>query len=200
MLLISLVNKVRYLLRIKKDTEVAIISKSQNKVQINEEIRDKEVRLIDADGTMLGIISSRDAQMKANEKELDLVKISPNANPPVCKIMDYGKYIFEQSKREKEAKKKQKVTELKEIRLSANIEEHDFNFKLKNAGKFLENGDKVKVSVKFRGREMNYTVLGKQVLDKFAEAISDIGEVEKKPQLEGKSMAMILSPVSNKKS
>ena len=121
MLLISLVNKVRYLLRIKKDTEVAIISKSQNKVQINEEIRDKEVRLIDADGTMLGIISSRDAQMKANEKELDLVKISPNANPPVCKIMDYGRYRYELTKKRQEAKKKQSTFQVKEIKVRNNF-------------------------------------------------------------------------------
>ncbi|WP_010248374.1 translation initiation factor IF-3 [Acetivibrio cellulolyticus] len=161
---------------------------------INEQIRDKEVRLIDADGTMLGIVSSKDAQVLANSKSLDLVKIAPQAAPPVCRIMDYGKYIFELNKKEKEARKNQKVVSIKEVRLSASIEEHDFEFKVKNAVKFLKDGDKVKVSVKFRGREMNYTALGEQVLQKFAESVQEVGTVEKKPKLEGRNMLMILNP------
>lgn len=161
---------------------------------INEEIRDKEIRLIDVDGTMIGIISAKEAQKLANSKNLDLVKIAPQASPPVCRIMDYGKYMFELAKKEKEARKNQKIISVKEIRISASIEDHDFNFKVKNAYKFLKDGDKVKVSVKFRGREMNYTSLGEEVLGKFAEAIQDVGVVERKPKLEGKSMIMILNP------
>lgn len=161
---------------------------------INEEIRDKEIRLIDADGSMVGIISVKDAQKLANSKNLDLVKIAPQAAPPVCRIMDYGKYMFELAKKEKEAKKNQKVISVKEVRISATIEDHDFDFKVKNAIKFLQDGDKVKVSVKFRGREMHYTSLGEEVLGKFADAIKDVGIVEKRPKLEGKSMIMILNP------
>lgn len=161
---------------------------------INEEIRDKEVRLIDADGSMLGVMSAKDAQKLANQKSLDLVKIAPQGVPPVCKIMDYGKYMFELSKKEKEARKNQKVISIKEVRLSPSIEQHDFEFKLKNAIKFLEDGDKVKVSVKFRGREMNHTSLGMNVLEKFAEGAKDIGVMDKKPKLEGRSMIMILNP------
>ncbi|MDP4094109.1 MAG: translation initiation factor IF-3 [Bacillota bacterium] len=161
---------------------------------INEEIRDKEIRVIDADGSMLGIMTAKDAQKLANTKNMDLVKIAPQAAPPVCRIMDYGKYMFELAKKEKEARKNQKVISIKEVRISASIEDHDFNFKVKNACKFLEDGDKVKVSVRFRGREMNYTSLGEEVLGKFAEAIKDVGTVEKKPKLEGKSMTMILNP------
>lgn len=172
--------------------EVLIIKKDQT--QINALIRDKEVRLIDADGTMVGVVSSREAQLRANEKELDLVKISPGANPPVCKIMDYGKFLYEQNKREKEAKKKQTIVELKEIRLSAKIEEHDFNFKVKNAQKFLEDGDKVKVSIRFRGREMNYTVNGREVMNKFADLLQEFGKMEKPPVMEGRSMTMMLVP------
>jgi len=161
---------------------------------INEQIRDKEVRLIDADGTMLGIMTSKDAQVLANSKSLDLVKIAPQAVPPVCRIMDYGKYMFELAKKEKEARKNQKVVSIKEVRLSASIEDHDFEFKVKNAVKFLKDGDKVKVSVKFRGREMNYTALGEQVLEKFAEAVKEVGTLEKKPKLEGRNMLMIINP------
>jgi translation initiation factor IF-3 len=161
---------------------------------INEQIRDKEVRLIDADGEMLGIMTSKDAQVLANSKSLDLVKIAPQAVPPVCRIMDYGKYMFELAKKEKEARKNQKIVNIKEVRLSASIEDHDFEFKVKNAVKFLKDGDKVKVSVKFRGREMNYTALGEQVLTKFAEAVEESGTVEKKPKLEGRNMLMILNP------
>lgn len=161
---------------------------------INEQIRDKEIRVIDADGSMLGIMASKDAQVLANSKTLDLVKIAPQAAPPVCRIMDYGKYMFELAKKEKEARKNQKIVSLKEIRLSASIEDHDFEFKVKNAVKFLKDGDKVKVSVKFRGREMNYTALGQKVLEKFAETIEEVGTVEKKPKLEGRNMIMIINP------
>lgn len=161
---------------------------------INEEIRDKELRVIDADGSMLGIMAAKDAQKLANQKNLDLVKIAPQATPPVCRIMDYGKYMFELSKKEKEARKNQKVISIKEVRLTPSIEDHDFEFKLKNAYKFLEDGDKVKVSVKFRGREMNHTSLGAEVLEKFAEGIKEVGIVDKKPKLEGKSMVMIINP------
>lgn len=161
---------------------------------MNEDIRDKEIRLIDSDGSMLGILPTIDAQKLANSKNLDLVKIVPNAVPPVCKIVDYGKSVFEQTKKEKEAKKNQKVVSLKEVRLSATIEEHDFEFKVKSACKFLLDGDKVKASIKFRGREMRYTVSGQEILAKFAEAVKDVGMVDRQPKLEGKSMIMILNP------
>lgn len=167
---------------------------SKNELMINEEIRDKEIRVIDADGNMLGIMSAKDAQKLANSKNLDLVKIAPQANPPVCRIMDYGKYMFELAKKEKEARKNQKVISIKEVRLSPTIEDHDFNVKAKNAQKFLLDGDKVKVSVKFRGREMNHTSVGFQILEKFAEDVKDVGIVEKRPKLEGKNMIMILNP------
>lgn len=174
------------------NTEVSIISK--NELMINEEIRDKEVRLIDADGSMLGITAVKEAQKLANSKNLDLVKIAPQAEPPVCKIMDYGKYMFELAKKEKEARKNQKIISIKEVRVSPSIEDHDFDFKVKNAYKFLKEGDKVKVSVKFRGREMHYTSIGHEILGKFAEEVKEVGVVEKKPKLEGKSMIMILNP------
>jgi translation initiation factor IF-3 len=161
---------------------------------INEEIRDKEVRVIDSDGSMLGIMQTTDAQNLAVAKNLDLVKIAPQAVPPVCKIMDYGKYMFELAKKEKEAKKNQKVISIKEVWIKPTIEEHDFEFKAKNAYKFLKDGDKVKVSVRFRGREMNYTSLGEKVLIKFAQAVEEVGTVERKPKLEGRSMIMILNP------
>ncbi len=161
---------------------------------INEEIRDKEVRVIDSDGSMLGIMQIADAQNLAVAKNLDLVKIAPQAVPPVCKIMDYGKYMFELAKKEKEAKKNQKIISMKEVWIKPTIEEHDFEFKAKNAFKFLKDGDKVKVSVRFRGREMNYTSLGEKVLIKFAQAVEEVGTVERKPKLEGRSMIMILNP------
>lgn len=161
---------------------------------INEEIKDKEIRLIDGDGEMVGVVNTIDALAQATAKNLDLVLIAPQAAPPVCKIMDFGKYLFEQSKKEKEAKKHQKVVSLKEVRLTASIEDHDFSFKVKNACKFLQDGDKVKVSVKFRGRELNYTSLGQVILNKFAEAIKDFGVVDKRPKLEGRSMIMIIHP------
>jgi len=161
---------------------------------INEEIRDKEVRVIDSDGSMLGIMPSKDAQKLASSKNLDLVKIAPQAVPPVCRIMDYGKYMFELAKKEKEARKNQKVISVKEVRVTPTIEEHDFNFKVKNAYKFLKDGDKVKVSVRFRGREMNHTEIGKEVLEKFEEHLKEVGTADKRPKLEGKSMVMIFSP------
>lgn len=167
---------------------------SKNELMINEEIRDKEVRLVDADGTQLGILAIKEAQKLANSKNLDLVKIAPQAAPPVCKIMDYGKYMFELAKKEKEARKNQKIISIKEVRLSPSIEDHDFEFKIKNAYKFLKDGDKVKVSVKFRGREMHYTSIGNEILAKFEEAVKEVGTVEKRPKLEGKSMIMILNP------
>jgi len=167
---------------------------SKNELIINESIKDKEVRLIDVDGKMLGIFSAKEAQKIANSKNLDLVKIAPQANPPVCKIMDYGKYMFELAKKEKEAKKNQKVINVKEVRMKPTTEEHDFNFKVKNAYKFLKDGDKVKVSIRFSGRQLNYTSLGKEVLDKFARALEEVGIVEKKPKLEGKSMVMVINP------
>lgn len=172
--------------------EVFFIRK--NELFINDEIRDREVRVIDTDGAMLGVMALMDAKKLAITKNLDLVKIVPNAAPPVCKIMDYGKSMFEQAKKEKEARKNQKVVSLKEVRLSATIETHDFDVRAKNARKFLQDGDKVKVSIRFRGREMKYTVAGKEVLEKFAAAVEDVGMVERQPKLEGRSMILILNP------
>ena len=160
---------------------------------INEQIRDKEVRLIGADGEQLGIMSSRDAQKLAEEAELDLVKIAPTANPPVCKIVDYGKYKYEQLRREKEAKKKQKVIEVKEIRLSPNIDTNDLNTKINAARKFLTKGDKVKITLRFRGREMAHMNQSKYILDDFAEALADVAVVEKAPKVEGRSIGMVLA-------
>jgi len=160
---------------------------------INEEIRDKEVRVIDADGSQLGILAVKDAQRTANEKNLDLVMIAPQAVPPVCRIMDYGKFRFEQAKREKEAKKNQKVIDIKEVRLSLNIDTHDFNTKLNHALKFLADGDKVKVSIRFRGREMAHPELGEVIMKRFADACANTGTVEKLPKMEGRSMTMFIS-------
>lgn len=160
---------------------------------INEQIRDKEVRLIGADGEQLGIMSSRDAQKLADEAGLDLVKIAPTAKPPVCKIVDYGKYRYEQTRKEKEAKKKQKVIEIKEIRLSPNIDTNDLNTKMNAARKFLSKGDKVKVTLRFRGREMAHMNSSKHILDEFAENLTDIAVVEKAPKVEGRSMTMFLT-------
>ena len=165
---------------------------------INEEIKDKEVRLVGDNGEQLGIMSSRDAQQMAFEKNLDLVKIAPQATPPVCRIMDYGKYRFEQAKREKEAKKNQKVIELKEIRLSLNIDTNDFNTKVNHATKFITGGDKVKVSIRFRGREMAHASSGLGIMQKFADACSEISNVEKQPKLEGRSMIMFLTAKPSK--
>ena len=162
--------------------------------QINEEINDKEIRLIGDQGEQLGIMSPREAMDIAAEKDLDLVKIAPGSNPPVCKIMNYGKYRFEQTKKEKEAKKKQRVIEVKEIRMSPGIGENDFNTKLKNAQKFLNDGDRVKVSVRFRGREMAHTDIGAVLLKDFAAKCGEIANMDKAPKLEGRNMSMFLSP------
>ncbi|MCI8348658.1 MAG: translation initiation factor IF-3 [Firmicutes bacterium] len=165
---------------------------------INEEIRDKEVRVIDSDGSMLGVMPIEQALGLANEKKLDLVNISPNAKPAVCKILDYGKYRYELQKKEKEAKKKQKTTQVKEIRLSTFIEEHDIKVKAKTASKFLADGDKVKVGLRFRGRERDYAAKGMDVMNAFAEAVSDVSVVEKKPVFEGRSLTMVLGPKNDK--
>lgn len=162
--------------------------------QINEEILDKEVRLIGDQGEQLGIMSAQEALKIAVERELDLVKIAPGSNPPVCKVMDYGKFRFEQAKKEKEAKKNQRVIEIKEIRMSPGIGENDFNTKLKNGQKFLNDGDRVKVSVRFRGREMAHTDIGEQLLKDFAAKCADIATLDKNPKLEGRNMSMFLSP------
>ena len=166
--------------------------------QINEEIHDKEVRLISAQGEQLGIMPLAEALAKAGDADLDLVKISPNAVPPVCKLMDYGKFRFEQGKREKEAKKNQHVVEIKEIRMSPGIDVGDFNTKLKNAQKFLADGNRVKVSVRFRGREMAHTDIGKDLLVRFAEQCAEVATLDKEPKLEGRSMSIFLSPKTGK--
>ena len=161
---------------------------------INEEISGKEVRLIDADGSQLGVVDVPTAQKKADEAGLDLVMISPNAQPPVCKIMDYGKHKFEQGKREKEAKKNQKVVNIKEVRLSPSIDTHDFNTKVNQTIKFLKSGDKVKITVRFRGREVNHSQIREGLLDKFGEAVADVASIEKKAKLEGRNMTMVVAP------
>ena len=166
--------------------------------QINEEIRDREVRLIGADGAQLGVMSAREAQARADEAGLDLVKISPTAVPPVCKLMDYGKYRFEQAKREKEAKKNQHVVEIKEVRMSPGIDIGDFNTKLRNAQKFLGEGNRVKVTVRFRGREMAHTDIGRKLLLDFAEQCGELAVLDKEPKLEGRHMSIFLSAKSAK--
>lgn len=170
----------------------------KQELPINEEIRAKEVQLIGDNGEKLGVLSLNDALDKASEKNLDLVLVAPNVNPPVCKIMNYGKYKFEQAKKEKEAKKKQKVLEVKELRVTPNIEEHDFGFKSKNARKFIEDGNKVKITVRFRGREVNNVKAGEVVLQKFIDALEDVAMVEKQPKLEGKNMFTILAKKAEK--
>ena len=171
---------------------------SIKEMQINEEIRDKELRIITDDGEQLGIMSASEALKIAESKDLDLVKIAPGANPPVCKIMDYGKYRFEQSKREKEAKKNQRIIETKEIQLSLNIDSHDFNTKANHAKKFLESGKKVKVSIRFKGREMAHTDHAYDPMERFALECSEVGVVEKPAKLEGRNMLMFLAPKSGK--
>lgn len=164
-----------------------------SELSINEQIRDKEIRLIGEDGEQLGIMSSKEALKRAKEAELDLVKIAPTAKPPVCKIIDYGKYRYEMARKEKEAKKKQKVIDVKEVRLSPNIEANDMKTKANMARKFLEKGDKVKVTLRFRGREMAHMASSKHILDDFAELLSDISVIEKPAKLEGRSMQMFLA-------
>ncbi|MBN2259533.1 MAG: translation initiation factor IF-3 [Clostridiales bacterium] len=170
--------------------EVYVIKKTE----INEDIRDKEVRLLDVDGEMLGVVSRKDALNLAIEKKLDLVKIAPNAVPPVCKIMDYGKFKYEQAKKDKESKKKQKITQIKEIRLSLSIDDHDMKTKANNAIKFLESGDKVKVALRFKGRQMGHTEFGYEVINKFAGIIGESGSMEKRPNIEGRSLIVIFAP------
>ena len=172
------------------------ISKVQH--QLNEEITDKEIRLIGENGEQLGIVSGEEALRTAEEQGLDLVKISPQATPPVCKLMNYGKYKFEQSKREKEARKNQHVVEIKEIRMSPGIGENDLNTKLKSALKFLADGDRVKVSIRFRGREMAHTHLGEVILRDFAAKCEEVANLDKAPKLEGRNMSMFLSPKNSK--
>ena len=164
----------------------------KQELPINSQIRAASVQLIDEEGKKLGVMSSKEALEIAEEKDLDLVMVS-NGDTPVCKIMNYGKYKFEQAKKEKESKKKQKTVEVKEIRITPGIEEHDFNFKAKNAKKFIQDGNKVKITVRFRGRELNYTKIGEATLNKFIEELSDVAIAEKKPVLEGKNMFVILS-------
>ena len=179
--------------------EVNGISKDKDKdIQVNHEIKAREVRLIGPDGKQLGIMPLKDALRYAQEAQLDLVKIASNAKPPVCKIMDFGKYKYEQSKREKEARKNQKVISIKEIRMNPTIDDHDFQVRLKSAVKFLKDGNKVKVSIKFRGRQMIHTKLGEDVLNKMVEHIQEVGIVEKPPTMEGRNMVMVLSPKQTK--
>lgn len=167
-------------------------------MRINEEIRAREVRVIGSDGEQLGIMSGREAQQLAYEKHLDLVEIAPTAKPPVCRIMDYGKYRYEQQKREKESRKKQKTFDIKEVKLRPGIEEHDFNVKFKNAVRFLEDGDKVKVTIMFRGRELSHPELGEVLLNKMAAQLKEMAVVERLPKLEGKNMIMIVAPKPSK--
>lgn len=163
---------------------------------MNEEIRAKEIRVVSVEGEQLGIMSVKDALRLAQEKELDLVEVAPNAKPPVCRIMDYGKYRYEQSKREREARKKQRIIEIKEIRMTPKIEAHDFQVKVKAAQKFLKDGDKVKAIIRFRGREIVHAELGKNLLMQLYENVSDLAILEREPKIEGKNMIMILSAKS----
>ncbi|MCT2537202.1 translation initiation factor IF-3 [Aquibacillus koreensis] len=167
-------------------------------MNVNEKIRAREVRLIDSNGDQLGVKSRQEALEIAQTRELDLVLVAPTAKPPVCRIMDYGKFRFEQQKKEKEARKKQKIINVKEVRLSPGIEDHDFNTKLRNARKFLEKGDKVKVSIRFRGRAITHKELGQKVLVKMADECKDLSTVEQKPKMEGRSMFLMLAPVNEK--
>ena len=163
-------------------------------LMINEQIRDKEIRLIDENGEQLGIVSSREAQKIADERKLDLVKIAPTAKPPVCRIMDYGKYKFDQAKKEKEARKKQKTVVVKELRLSPSIDTHDVQVKVKKANEFLKDGDKVKISIRFRGREIGHSKVGMQIMEDFAKATAEFGVIDKPAKMEGKSLVMFLAP------
>ena len=167
-------------------------------MMINEEIRDREIRLIGPEGEQLGIMSARQALDIAEEKELDLVKIAPTAKPPVCKLMDYGKYRFEQSKREKEARKNQKVISVKEVRLSPTIEEHDMQVRVRDCVKFLQNGDRLKVSIRFRGRMITHSDVGLQVMNEFFARVKDYAVQDRKPSTEGRTMTMMLSPKQDK--
>ncbi len=176
--------------------EVICITKD---VRINEEIRARDVRVVDQEGNQLGIMSLRDAMKLSEERRLDLVEIAPQARPPVCRIMDFGKHKYEQSKKDKEAKKKQKVINVKEIKMRPNIETHDYNVKVKNAVRFLKDGDKVKAVIIFRGREIVHPALGQQLLEKMAAELEELAIVERQPKLEGKNMIMILAPKNDVK-
>ena len=167
-------------------------------MRINDEIRIREVRVTDVNGESLGVMLTRDALHLAEEKHLDLVEVAPKARPPVCRIMDFGKYRYEQQKREKEVRKKQKIITIKEVKLRPNIEQHDFEVKLKNAQRFIEEGNKVKVTIMFRGRELSHPELGGEVLDKLAKVLEEVVTVERAAKLEGKNMTMILSPKAQK--
>lgn len=171
-----------------------VLNISSKELQINEQIRDREVRVIDSDGSQLGIMPSKKAMELAEQKNLDLVKIAPQATPPVCKIIDYGKYRFEQSKREKEQRKNQRVVEIKEVRLSLNIDVHDFETKKNHAMRFISEGNKVKASIRFRGREMGHPELGLEIMKRFSEAMAEVANVERQPKLEGRTMMMFLAP------
>lgn len=167
-------------------------------MNVNEKIRAREVRLIDSNGDQLGVKSRNEALDIAQTRNLDLVLVAPNAKPPVCRIMDFGKYRFEQQKKEKEARKKQKVINVKEVRFTPGIGQHDFDTKLKNARKFLDNGDKVKAAVRFRGRAITHKDLGREVLDRFAEDVKDVATIESKPKMEGRNMFMMVAPLKEK--
>jgi len=177
---------------------LAIAKDNKDRVWINDEIRAKELRVVSESGEQLGIMSREDAQALADKDNLDLVLIAPKAEPPVAKILDYGKYRYQQQKKEKEAKKKQKSMQVKEIRLSTFIEDHDIATKSKTAAKFLKDGDKVKVSLRFRGRERDFVSTGQAVMEKFAENVSDVGVVEKAPKFEGRNLTMFLAPKADK--
>ena len=189
---------LRTVARVNTEGRTISTNKDNKQTQINDEIRAAEVRVIDETGEMRGVMSLDDALALAEQADLDLVNVSPNAEPPVCKILDYGKYRYEQQKKEKAAKKNQHVTEIKEIRLSPSIEDHDVDVKAKTAIKFLQDGDKLKVSLRFRGRERDYTQLGYEVMQKFAELVSDYGVIEKEPKMEGRRMNMFMGPKKDK--
>ena len=178
-------------------SEVSIISNAKE-LQMNEDIREPQIRVVGSDGEQLGVMSSEEALRKAYDEGLDLVMMAPQATPPVCKIMDYGKYRFERDKKEKEARKKQQVVEVKEIQLSYRIDTHDFETKVKHALRFLSDGNKVRVVMKFKGREMSHMNIGREVLDKFEAACAELGSVDKKPVLDGRFMSMVISPVKAK--
>ena len=167
---------------------------SNKELQINEQIRDREIRLVDSDGSQLGVMPLQKARDLAEQRNLDLVKIAPQATPPVCKIIDYGKFRFEQSKREKEQRKNQRTVEIKEVRLSLNIDTHDFETKRNHAVRFIGEGNKVKASIRFRGREMGHPELGQEIMRRFAESMADVANVEKPAKLEGRTMLMFLAP------
>jgi translation initiation factor IF-3 len=188
-------NKVKIFVEVSHINRQANRGRSQDRTLINEAIRAKEVRLLDSEGEQVGIVSRDEALAKAASQDLDLVCISPNASPPVCRIMDYGKYRYEQQQKQKESKKNQKILVTKEIRLSPTIDSHDFETKAKHAEKFLTKGDKVKISIRFRARAITHSNIGKDVLDRFAARLSEFGTVEAKPKLEGRSMHMLLAPI-----